>query len=55
MDNSDARYTGYYRRGLRIRVYMIGYRLIYSCTVKGCRQVYNSGMTDGVQGCEPLL
>ena len=37
---SDARYTGYYRRGLRIRFYMIEYRLFYFCTVKG----YNTGL-----------
>jgi len=35
----DVRYTGYYRRGLRIRFHMIVYRLFYSCTVKG----YNTG------------
>jgi len=35
LDNSDARYTGYYRRGQRIRFCMIAYRLFYSCTVKG--------------------
>ena len=42
LDNSDAGCTGYYRRGLRIRLYMIVYfgnRLFYTCTVKG----YNTG------------
>ena len=40
LDNSDARYTGYYRRGQRIRFCMIAYRLFYSCTVKG----YKTGL-----------
>jgi len=38
--NSDARYTGYYMRGLRIRFYMIVRRLFYFCTVKG----YSTGL-----------
>jgi len=40
LDNSDARYTRYYRRGLRIRFYMIVYRLFYTCMVKG----YSTGL-----------
>jgi len=37
LNNSDARYTGYYKSGLQIRFYLIVYlgsRLFYSCTVK---------------------
>ena len=47
LDNSDAKYIGYCRRGLRIRFYMIVCRLFYSCTVKGTTQSLNNGVTDG--------
>jgi len=40
LDNSDARYAGYYRRGQRIRFCMIVCQLFYSCTVKG----YNTAL-----------
>jgi len=38
LDNFDARCTGYYRRGLRIRFYLTAYFvnwLFYSCIVEG--------------------
>jgi len=41
----DARYTGYYWHGLRIRFYMIVHRLFYSCIAKG----YNTGL---LQWCD---
>jgi len=34
-----------------IRLY-IGYSILVQC--KDTTQVYNSGVTEGVQGCEPL-
>jgi len=40
LDNPDARYTGCYRRGLRMRFNMIVHRLFCTCIVKG----HNTGL-----------
>jgi len=52
LDNSDARYTGHCRRGLRMRFYMIVYGLFYLVQWKDITQSTTVVWLTGVQGFE---